>query len=170
MAAPAGDKRPKRRTHAKGFSLLTDEAKAALLTGLKTGVPIPVAAAAANLSRSTVNSWLVNGRKAKAKLERNERITPYEAECVDLLTEANTIYEGVHLLLAGRVLEASRDDWRAATWMLQRRHPETWGGPERLEISGPGGNPIEIAEIQRRAVEYLEALPADELPAPNGQQ
>jgi hypothetical protein len=37
-------------------------------------------------------------------------------------------------------------DWRAGAWILERRHPEGFGKPAmELEVSGPGGGPVEMA-------------------------
>lgn len=116
------------------------------------------------MSPGTVNHWLVNGRKAIAKRERNETLSAFEIACLDLTMETERVYEEVHLLLAGRVVEASRDDWRAATWMLQRRHPDVWGGPERIELTGAGGGPIQVEEVALRAIEYLDARGESDLP------
>jgi hypothetical protein len=166
MARPPGDKRPSRKTKNGGITLLIPETREKFLANLRTGVPIPVAAKAAGVAGQTVNLWLVNGRRAAAKRESGETLTEHEQACLDLTIEAEKVYEEVHLLLAGRVVQASTKDWRAATWILQRRHPDHWNRVDQLEVTGRGGGPIEIEQVLARAQEYLDV----EEPAPNGQK
>lgn len=43
--------------------------------------------------------------------------------------------------------ETAAPDWRAAAFILERRHPDRWGRQERREISGPGGGPIRTEDV-----------------------
>jgi hypothetical protein len=41
-------------------------------------------------------------------------------------------------------IETAAPDWRAAAFILERRHADRWGRQVRTEISGPGGKPVPI--------------------------
>lgn len=40
--------------------------------------------------------------------------------------------------------ETAAPDWRAAAFILERRHPDRWGRQVKTELSGPGGQPVPI--------------------------
>jgi hypothetical protein len=62
---------------------------------------------------------------------------------------------------AGQVLESHETaettetstlpDGAMIRWRLAKRHPERWGGTDRVEISGPGGGPIELTVQEKRS-------------------
>ena len=58
--------------------------------------------------------------------------------------------------LVSCVRDAGKRDWRAAAWLLERRHKEDFAKPQQIEHSGPGGGPVEVApEID---CEYLQRI------------
>jgi hypothetical protein len=136
-------------------SLLTPEKHREFMQALRTGVPIKVAAAGVGLGESTVANWMTDGRKAKVRAEAGETLTDHEAAMVRFADEAAQVYQEVHLLLAGRVVQASAKDWRAATWMLTRRHADVWA-PDTVEVHAR----IEVDAVLSRAREYLDVEPA----------
>lgn len=44
--------------------------------------------------------------------------------------------------------KTTQPDWRAAAFILERRHPERWVKKQQTELSGPGGKPIQILSIE----------------------
>lgn len=48
--------------------------------------------------------------------------------------------------------ETATPDWRAAAFILERRHPDRWGRQVKTEISGPGGKPVPIQITNIEAV------------------
>lgn len=44
--------------------------------------------------------------------------------------------------------ETTLPDWRAAAFVLERRHPDRWGRQVKTEVSGPGGKPVPIQIIE----------------------
>lgn len=81
---------------------------------LKTGVTIKTAAEAVGISEATYHLWL---RKGKAGIE------PYAT----FSAKIRETFPKTEAVLAGRVINASEKDWRAAAWMLERRNRKDWG-------------------------------------------
>ncbi|TDD73383.1 hypothetical protein E1293_31475 [Actinomadura darangshiensis] len=58
-------------------------------------------------------------------------------------------------------------DWRAAAWVLERRHPDGFARPSQLQVSGPDGGPVEIeqtpglAALAERVAESLAEYRAE---------
>lgn len=86
-----------------------------LLAAVRKGVPYVHAAAAAGVSFDTFNRWRLKGENDEGEeyCEFCEQLAAAESEAASLLVS--------------RIVEASRKDWRAAVWMLQRRFPKEWG-------------------------------------------
>jgi hypothetical protein len=112
------------------------------------------AAAAASVSRTTIHNWEQRGEDAIAAaqehLEAGEQVTeadvpeadrPFVA-FVNALNEAEASNE---VSLVGVIRSHTGKDWRAAAWLLARKHPERWGVREHPE-SGAGGD---LAELER---------------------
>jgi hypothetical protein len=56
-------------------------------------------------------------------------------------------------------------DLRAVIWYLERRHRETFGKAVELEVSGPGGGPVEMSGGPVGGLEALAARVSDNLAA-----
>ena len=100
------------------------------LDGLKLGLTHKLAAQRAGLGESTYYSWIAKGREAKSGLYREflDEVMRVEGEAAgELLTQI-----GQH----------SKDDWRAAAWILERRHPDDYG--KRTELTGKAGGPMQL--------------------------
>jgi hypothetical protein len=113
---------------------------------LKTGVTIKTAAEAVGISEATYHLWL---RKGKAGIE------PY-ATFADKIRETFPKTEAV---LAGRVINASEKDWRAAAWMLERRNRKDWGKSYGTtdELASDFINNLTIEEL-RNEVKKMHAM------------
>lgn len=99
--------------------------------GVKLGLSYERAAENAGVSRSVLHRWIAADNAGKAQ---------YRGVC-DALAKARA--EGETRLLA-RVIKAGEEDWRAAAWILERRHPENYARMERREITGRDGGPVQM--------------------------
>lgn len=97
--------RPHLRRSAAAY---TPEIAAQLLVMLRAGNSIRASARASGLSDATVRNWISRGDAGEA---------PY-AEFANDLRAARATAEVTNV---ARVAQAARDDWHAATWMLDRR-------------------------------------------------
>ena len=88
-----------------------------LITGVRRGLPYHLAAAAAGISEDTFYAWQRGEFPASAdealKVQFSESLTRAKGEAANHLTR--------------RIYDASREDWRAAAWILERRFPKDYG-------------------------------------------
>jgi transposase len=99
------------------------------------------AARAAGVQPRTFESWLEKGRAGN----------PAYARIVDPIDNARALGQRS---LADRIAKASNKDWRAAAWILERRHPQTWGKHDTLHMSAK----IETAVTQMSDEEIAAEL------------
>jgi len=92
----------------------TPARRAAILMALGKGVSRHGAAAIAGIHRDTLAEW--------------EKKDPAFSDAV---TRAMDISESVYVEL---IEEAAKKDWRAAAWMLERRHREDYGKRSRADV------------------------------------
>ncbi|WP_345736623.1 hypothetical protein [Prosthecobacter algae] len=112
-------------------TLLNPTRQAALLKAIELGMPLKQAAAMAGMSYDTLNHWQKRGE--------NESAPPEYRQFCQLLRRSQAVAMQVHV---SSICEAAKRDWRAAAWMLERRHPEDFARPQQFEHSGPGGKPL----------------------------
>jgi len=104
-----------------------------MVEAIKNGNYASTAAEAAGIGKSTHYQWIEKGEQGlKPYAEYAEAIKRAEAEA-----EMNAV----------KVIQAaSRENWTAGAWYLERKFPDKWGRKDKLtqEISGKDGKPIEI--------------------------
>ncbi|MGZ4254810.1 MAG: hypothetical protein ACXVS6_22675 [Solirubrobacteraceae bacterium] len=84
-------------------------------------------------------------RKAERRAEDHENaVTALSAQAVLDRVLAEPV-------LVARVAQAAQHNWRAAAWLLERRHPERWGRGAEPAPAFPGGDPFaEVDELAQR--------------------
>ncbi len=116
---------------------LTPERESLLMAAIARGLPLKEAASLAGISYDTLNRWRNEAQAENAPPEFRhfcEALKRAQAAAVDILL--------------GRIQEAAqRGDWKAAAWILERRHPDAWGRQQRVEHSGPNGSPIATVSV-----------------------
>jgi len=109
---------------------LNDETHEIIIMALRAGNYLEVAAAHAGVHRETVFAWLRKGKEQSSGIYHNFH------HAVTRARAAAEIRDVANLAKAGS------EDWRASAWRLERKHPDRWGKQDKLELSGPDGEPI----------------------------
>lgn len=119
---------------------LTPEIADRIVNMLKLGNYQETAAAAAGIDARTLRKWLHRGASREEE--------PYASFAVSVL-EAEASAESRHV---ATLYSASREDWRAAAWILSRKHSERWGDKvqQLIEVSG-AATPAQAARLVREA-------------------
>lgn len=129
----------------------TEETVNTLLAAIRAGMPFHLAAAHAGIGETTFHEWqrgkFPRGADKQLKAEFPERLTRARGYAA--------------LRLVALIQDAAPKDWRAAAWMLERRYPEDFGRREAVELTGKGGEPLQVeaSAMQRVILKALEAHP-----------
>ena len=98
-------------------SLFNEERAEKILKALKQGMPYKQAAAYGGVSYDTLNRWRRKGEDGDS-----EELSQF----CNAMREAEG--EAVFKLVEDIKRNASKkNDWKAAAWILERRHPKEWG-------------------------------------------
>jgi len=102
-------------------SKFSEPVRERIIEALRAGTTYEIAAQYAGISRSTLYEWIKKGEGFETGIYR----TFY-----DNLKKAEAEGAVVHL---GTISQASRKDWKAAAWLLERRHGYSKAGVNRAE-------------------------------------
>ncbi len=120
-----------------------------ILESLAEGNYIEVATASAGITARTLRNWRKSGELAHRKRDEGRDLTPTEevfALFLDALGEHRALGEEK---LVRRIVTASRTDWKAAAWILERAFPKRWA---KREIPPDPIDYDKIAEELERAL------------------
>ena len=92
---------------------LTPEVQATICNAVEAGTPLKYAAVYAGIGESTIYSWMAKAEAPKA--------APHFVEFKEAVQRAQA--RSVTRLVA-IITRAADNDWRAASWLLERRAPE----------------------------------------------
>ena len=129
---------------------LTEEIGEKIVTAVRSGAPLEVAAQAVGIPPGTFWEWLARGEGK----DPDRPATPLYADFAERVRRAEA---EAHVLTVGTIRQAvQRGSWEAARAWLRMRWPSHYA--ERTEVSGPDGGavPLEIAGV-------LEGLSDDDL-------
>jgi predicted site-specific integrase-resolvase len=123
-------------------SKFTAPVKTRIIEALRAGTTYEIAAQYAGISRSTLYEWIKKGENTATGTYR----TFY-----DNIKKAEAEGAVVHL---GTISQASKKDWKAAAWLLERRHGYSKEGVMRAEeqtkeVELPS-NMLELLRMQAR--------------------
>lgn len=127
---------------------LTEEVKAHVVGAIIKGLSGEAATVALGFSDSTFHKWMQRGKRA-SKLEESELPS---SEVIFLqffraVTEARAVDENRLLQI---VNDAALEDYRAATWILERRYAKRWSKAQQLELKGKLQLDVDATKLAER--------------------
>lgn len=112
---------------------ITREMVTVLCAALEEGHYREVACRLAGIDRKTLLNWLKRGSREKNGLYR---------ELFEAVERAEAKAEEFHLK---NIKDASKKNWFASAWYLERKHPERWA--KREPVPGDDGPKDEVVVI-----------------------
>ena len=138
-------------------SLISPEVTARVADGIREGLPFKLACERAGFVDTTGYQWIRMGEDD----ERQGRAETPHAAFRRAVTRARTdLFES----LVKTVKTAAKKDWRAASWILERRDPDAWS--RRTEITGAEGGPIATVDLTAQLDAALKARSSRDLGIP----
>ena len=92
-----------------------------LIQALKAGNYIEPACAYAGIGKSLFYEWMELGKNGKS-------------EFVDFVDAVTRAIASAEIGSVAKIKLAADIDWRAAAWLLERRHPDRWANTQRIEL------------------------------------
>jgi hypothetical protein len=137
-------------------TILTGARRERIERELAEGIPVTVVAQNVGVHKSTVHSWLANGR-----VVRRPRVDPLGPDAVDQEFDLDARLRAAEPGLVGVILQAARrGSWQSAAWLLERSDPSRWARATRPPlVQGPGSQAtddgmeaslLEIDELRER--------------------
>lgn len=104
---------------------LTPEVSARICEGVRLRMGHKHAAIRAGVSQGVFYKWMQAGEKLQRQINDGEQVkpTPYEKACLQFVEDVTRAISDGQAALLAMVHQGARDDWRAASWILERRHP-----------------------------------------------
>jgi len=130
---------------------LTPELQTQIVAYITAGAYIETAAAAAGVVKNTLYDWLKRGKTGEE---------PFAAFS-DAVERAMGQADMRDLAVIDKAAQANQ--WQAAAWKLERKHPDKWGRT-RVEVTGADGKPIEHTNVTAETLALYAAEAADLFP------
>ena len=131
-------------------TLLTPEIRGQILNLLKRGNYRQTAAHAVGIDPETFRRWM------RASEEDADGVGEYAGFAAAVVMAEGEAESTVLQKLIGGL----DPDPASLRWYLERKHKARWAGKERLEVSGPDGGPIEMADARAGVMGKLASLAA----------
>ena len=134
----------------------TEETKNVILGAVRAGNHFSTAAAIAGVSYACFHRW-----KKLGEIPEDE--PGYRPEYHDFYLALQKAEADCEQKQVKVWVTAAKEDWKAAAQFLANRYPERWSPHRKVEISGPGGAPIEFTidldtNVQDVDVETLQQI------------
>jgi transposase len=114
---------------------LNDLLQKRIIELIRAGNYIETASACVGINKSTLYDWLKRGSREADRLEANPKAKPRKEEEI-YLQFSNAVEIAMAEAEARDVMiiaNASKSDWKASAWRLERKYPNKWGRHEHIE-------------------------------------
>lgn len=137
-----------------------------LITAIGLCAPRATAALKAGIDEKTLRTWLLLGETDDAGKPFSDRadVAEYVAFRAEFLkAEAEAEHSLVGTII-GAAKSRLRPDWRAASWLLERRHGKRWGYKASVtlaqgdDFSNPDTRAAAINELRAMSPEIVELM------------
>jgi transposase-like protein len=146
---------------------LTSGLQSELLAMLTTGAYIEHACKAVGLHPATYYNWINLGQEYANDLELGKTPNKKSRVFFEFFEAVERARARTATRVVGLVMRAAEKDWRAGAFWLERSFPKEWGR-QRLEVSGPDGEPIEVESSSSNVLIVLPHNSRDALPGGEG--
>lgn len=117
---------------------------------VRVGNYIETAAIAAGVHKATFYNWMKQANKLRELLARAQetgekpKLTKFDRLTLKFLDAVEKATAEADFGDVATIKTASKTNWQAAAWRLERKDPKRWGRQDKVigELSGPGGSPI----------------------------
>ena len=107
---------------------ITEELIKQICDVVRAGNYIETAAAFNGLSKSTLYDWMKRGARERQRIEGTNRKPLKKEELFMAFSDAiEKAMAEAEIRDVMRIGEASKSDWKAAAWRLERKNPQKWG-------------------------------------------
>lgn len=109
-------------------TILTEELQKRITDVIRAGNYIETAAAYAGINKTTLYDWMKRGAAEQKRVHETGR-KPQKKE-LPFLEFSNAVEKALaesEIRDVTRIGDASRSDWKAAAWRLERKFPQKWG-------------------------------------------
>jgi len=108
-------------------SQLTPELKEKFLSAIVAGSHYEPACAYVGICYGTFRMWMQRGQGTHKNRKPSQ-------EYVDFVEAVQGAEAKGELSAIASIRGASKDDWRAAAWMLERRHSDRWASTQKVKV------------------------------------
>jgi len=140
--------KPWKQTETGRPEKLTREIQDQIVKAILVGSYVETAAAAAGLAKGAFYDWLKRGKREIERLKKpNKEPIEGEGKYVRFSNAINKAIGKAELTDVETIRKASKRNWKAAAWRLERKHSDKWGPKSRHEVVGDKGGPITTSVV-----------------------
>lgn len=131
---------------------------------VKLGNYIETASAFAGISKVTLYEWMKRGRRELERVNdgKGRKIRKSEELYVEFLNAIEQAMAEAEVRDVQTIYNATKIDWKASAWRLERKYPDRWGKTEHHEVSGKDGKPLEVEVARKKLLDKLTNMAESE--------
>lgn len=120
----------------------------ALVSAVRSGVDLDTACHFAGVSNALVLRYLERGKLEAERIVNGDKPNPVEAKYLKLWDDLKKSRADAVVRNVAHVQKAAQEDWRAASWWLERTVPEHYGKRAERSNAIESSSPKELPEAR----------------------